>query len=466
MKLLGAKGSIDWRKEPIREYRDLWEIDDRIPQLALAVAAEPRRLQDPRVEVGELDVLDRALATTTCSATSTTSRRWRPPSPRRRYPIRRSRREAAERRERRRPDAERAQPPMAPATPSRTAAPLIVAIVVAAASLLTFILWLVGRAGQLPDDDRDRAVPVVRARAGGRLARETRMAPGPGHRSHLPDPVRGDRPAGRADRPGRDLRVQPARPERAGPGRPALELAAPARDRPLDRQADREVAGEREQHVISSATTLAGGSSGSPARSSAACSAGRRSGCSRSTSWRRARGSGGRSCRGCGRSGRSVCSSSWEQGDRADRRLLLLAPAPRGDQRHGDVRHAPPHQRAVRGAARDLRGDRRRVHPDRGHVHRRRGADPGRVPDDTSARALWSLGYVLVYQQIENYVLSPRLTAKTMSLHPAVAFAAVLIGGALGGSCSRSCRCRSPAWSRPRCASTRGATRSWTTSGW
>ena len=34
MKLLGAKGSIDWHKEPIREYRDLWDIDDRIPQLA------------------------------------------------------------------------------------------------------------------------------------------------------------------------------------------------------------------------------------------------------------------------------------------------------------------------------------------------------------------------------------------------------------------------------------------------
>ena len=30
-------------------------------------------------------------------------------------------------------------------------------------------------------------------------------------------------------------------------------------------------------------------------------------------------------------------------------------------------------------------------------------------------------------------LLSPRLTAKTMSLHPAVAFAAALIGGALGG---------------------------------
>ncbi len=34
MKLLGAKGSIDWRVTPIHEYRDLWEIDDRIPQLA------------------------------------------------------------------------------------------------------------------------------------------------------------------------------------------------------------------------------------------------------------------------------------------------------------------------------------------------------------------------------------------------------------------------------------------------
>ncbi|MFL5767086.1 MAG: aspartate aminotransferase family protein [Actinomycetota bacterium] len=34
MKTLGAKGSIDWRATPIHEYRDLWEIDDRIPQLA------------------------------------------------------------------------------------------------------------------------------------------------------------------------------------------------------------------------------------------------------------------------------------------------------------------------------------------------------------------------------------------------------------------------------------------------
>jgi glutamate-1-semialdehyde 2,1-aminomutase len=34
MKSLGAKGSIDWSPTPIHEYRDLWAIDDRIPQLA------------------------------------------------------------------------------------------------------------------------------------------------------------------------------------------------------------------------------------------------------------------------------------------------------------------------------------------------------------------------------------------------------------------------------------------------
>jgi predicted PurR-regulated permease PerM len=49
------------------------------------------------------------------------------------------------------------------------------------------------------------------------------------------------------------------------------------------------------------------------------------------------------------------------------------------------------------------------------------------------ADAIWVLAYILVYQSLENYILSPRLTAKTMALHPAVAFAAALIGGALGG---------------------------------
>ena len=59
MKRLGAKGSIDWRSTPIHEYRDLWEIDDRVPQLGMALAAEPRRLQVARLEMGELDDLDR-----------------------------------------------------------------------------------------------------------------------------------------------------------------------------------------------------------------------------------------------------------------------------------------------------------------------------------------------------------------------------------------------------------------------
>jgi glutamate-1-semialdehyde 2,1-aminomutase len=30
----GAKGSAEWRAEPIREQRDLWEIDDRLPKLS------------------------------------------------------------------------------------------------------------------------------------------------------------------------------------------------------------------------------------------------------------------------------------------------------------------------------------------------------------------------------------------------------------------------------------------------
>src|SRR5262245_15401016 len=41
--------------------------------------------------------------------------------------------------------------------------------------------------------------------------------------------------------------------------------------------------------------------------------------------------------------------------------------------------------------------------------------------------------WIVIYQQLENYFLSPRLTARTMSLNAPVAFAAALIGGALGG---------------------------------
>lgn len=47
--------------------------------------------------------------------------------------------------------------------------------------------------------------------------------------------------------------------------------------------------------------------------------------------------------------------------------------------------------------------------------------------------ALWVLLYIVVYQQFENIVLSPRITARTMALHPAVAFGAVIAGGAIMG---------------------------------
>jgi predicted PurR-regulated permease PerM len=47
--------------------------------------------------------------------------------------------------------------------------------------------------------------------------------------------------------------------------------------------------------------------------------------------------------------------------------------------------------------------------------------------------AIWIIVWIVIYQQLENIWLSPRLTAKTMSLHPAVAFGAALIGGAIGG---------------------------------
>ncbi|WP_328406685.1 AI-2E family transporter [Nocardia sp. NBC_00403] len=48
--------------------------------------------------------------------------------------------------------------------------------------------------------------------------------------------------------------------------------------------------------------------------------------------------------------------------------------------------------------------------------------------------ALWILGFIIVYQQFENYVLQPRITATTLDMHPAVAFGAVLAGAAVLGA--------------------------------
>jgi predicted PurR-regulated permease PerM len=52
---------------------------------------------------------------------------------------------------------------------------------------------------------------------------------------------------------------------------------------------------------------------------------------------------------------------------------------------------------------------------------------------ESAGTAVAVLVYVIVYQQIENYLLAPKITARTMALHPAVAFGSVIIGGSLLG---------------------------------
>ncbi|MFB4310332.1 AI-2E family transporter [Actinomadura sp. GTD37] len=49
------------------------------------------------------------------------------------------------------------------------------------------------------------------------------------------------------------------------------------------------------------------------------------------------------------------------------------------------------------------------------------------------ATALWMFLFILAYQQLENYLLQPRITARTLDMHPAVAFGLVLAGAAVAG---------------------------------
>ena len=53
---------------------------------------------------------------------------------------------------------------------------------------------------------------------------------------------------------------------------------------------------------------------------------------------------------------------------------------------------------------------------------------------DSPLKALIVLIAIVVYQQIENYLFSPRITARTMELHPALAFGAALAGAAVLGA--------------------------------
>ena len=52
---------------------------------------------------------------------------------------------------------------------------------------------------------------------------------------------------------------------------------------------------------------------------------------------------------------------------------------------------------------------------------------------DDPINALWVLGVIIVYQQVENYLFAPRITARTLELHPAVAFSAAIAGAAMLG---------------------------------
>ncbi|MDP2293450.1 MAG: AI-2E family transporter [Actinomycetota bacterium] len=53
---------------------------------------------------------------------------------------------------------------------------------------------------------------------------------------------------------------------------------------------------------------------------------------------------------------------------------------------------------------------------------------------DSPPKALGVLIVVLVYQQLENYLFLPRITARTMDLHPAVAFGSAIAGAAVLGA--------------------------------
>lgn len=47
---------------------------------------------------------------------------------------------------------------------------------------------------------------------------------------------------------------------------------------------------------------------------------------------------------------------------------------------------------------------------------------------------VWVVVFGTAYQQVENYVLHPRITSRTVSIHPAVAFGSVIVGASLFGA--------------------------------
>ena len=46
---------------------------------------------------------------------------------------------------------------------------------------------------------------------------------------------------------------------------------------------------------------------------------------------------------------------------------------------------------------------------------------------------LWVIGFFLAYQLVENYLIAPRITKRTMEIHPAVSIGAIIVGSQLLG---------------------------------
>lgn len=47
--------------------------------------------------------------------------------------------------------------------------------------------------------------------------------------------------------------------------------------------------------------------------------------------------------------------------------------------------------------------------------------------------AVWVIVFFVIYQQIENFLISPKITERTMAIHPAVSVAAIIAGGSVFG---------------------------------
>ena len=52
---------------------------------------------------------------------------------------------------------------------------------------------------------------------------------------------------------------------------------------------------------------------------------------------------------------------------------------------------------------------------------------------ESPTKALWAVLFMAGYQQIENYLLAPRIDSRTLKIHPAISFGSVLVGASILG---------------------------------